>query len=155
MNMLKKIASGLAVLALVAMIAVAVRAATTDQTQGTGGISAGLRTPALLTGIADFTSVAATNGDVFKVIIVPAGYEVQKVFVSVLATNSAAMTFDVGDSTASNTFLSAISGVVTNLIGISAAKTNLYLAADYISVGPHAAATTGIIQVKALVIPWK
>lgn len=133
---------------------------TNDQTVGTS-VSAGLKTPVVLVGYANFcpTAVAGYPGgvtagaaDVYKAVTIPANFYVQRVAITtdVKEPNTNTVTVTVGDSALVTQYLGATS--VTNAVGtvtVSATTSNkFYSTADFISVIPNAVAGTGRVKVQ-------
>ena len=152
-KILKLVSSALAI----GIAGVALAVDTNDATVGSTAVSAGLRTPMIIVGYADFAKTAAGAGDVYKVITIPAGYIVQAVSAKTVTKESAtsAVTFTIGDSAGVSQYIAggSLSNTTLNVSAISSNK--LYSTADFISVIPSATATVGKVKVQACVIPFE
>ena len=164
MKITNKVMSAVAVLAVLAMVAMPALAATNDQTLGTSGYAANLASPVIMRGTCDttVTSGFGTPGaafDVYKVINVPSNSTVMAVWCYVAQTNSAnALSFCVGDSTATNTYMTAVNaatqGRTVSIVGTST-NTVDYPTGGFISVVPTSGAmSNAIVRIQALVVPW-
>lgn len=130
---------------------------TNDQTVGSTSVSAGLQTPVILKGKADFSATAAGAADVYKVINIPAGFIVQAVASKMLTLESVTnvQTYTVGDLDGASQYIGAkpMTNTTLNVSAISSNK--LYSSAGVITVVPSAACTAGVIEIQASVIPFK
>lgn len=146
------------VMVLLVAAAAAYAVSTNDQVVGSTAVSAGLKTPVILKGYADFAETASGAADVYKVVAIPAGYIVQAVACKMVTIESAtsATTFTVGDLDNATQYIAA--RLMTNLttLSVSAIASNkLYSSDGYIVVVPSAAATAGKVEVQVSVIPFK
>lgn len=151
---MNKLISAIAAFSLMAGMVFAT--ATNDLTGGgTGTIPYGAKPAVVLAGVADFAAINGGVSDLYRVIKVPSNCVVTHVWYEVLTTNTVALTCDIGDSTTTNSFITALNASQTNNGTLS---TNInpisYMNGTYITLKTISAATTGKIRVKALVIPF-
>jgi len=136
---------------------------TVDQTgggtanQGAAAFPAGLPTPIILSATVDFAVTNAAAGDLFKVITIPSNCLVQAVWYTNLRTNTAACTYCIGDSSSTSTWASAVNMATANTGTLAYGTTSnaYYSAANYLTIQPEAAATTGKVKVSVVLIPFK
>lgn len=132
-------------------------ATTNDATSGGVTIAAGLLSPVVLEGTANFATYPCAAADVVKVIYIPSNFVIQAMTAECVTTNTGtASAFIVGDSTATNTWMStAISMVlpdaaVTQCTNSFANGGKLYTSPDFISIVPTIAVTSGSAKVRVL-----
>jgi hypothetical protein len=155
-KMIKMVAG---MLVTVGILTVGASAATTNNAAGTGtAYAAGLRTPVVLEGTVDFATYNCAAFDVVKVCNIPANFFVQLVTAECVTTNTGtASAFVVGDSAATNTYLSTAISMVLPDAAITectnayrTAGGHLYTSADFISVVPTVAITDGKATIRVV-----
>jgi hypothetical protein len=147
----------IAVVTIMAMLAGFVSAATTNNAAGGTAIAANLQKGVVLEGVADFSVYNCAAFDVVKVINIPANFFVQVVTAECLTTNTGtASAFIVGDSAATNTYQTTPISMVLPDAAVTdctnayrTAAGHLYTSADFISVVPTIAVTSGKAKIRA------
>jgi hypothetical protein len=155
MKTMQRLIIGMLVSSVLTMTASA--ATTNDATSGGVTIAAGLTTPVVLEGAANFLTYPCAAADVVKVVYIPSNFVVQAVTAECVTTNTGtASAFIVGDSVATNTYLSsAISMIlpdaaVTQCTNSYANGGQLYTSPSFVSIVPTIAVTNGSAKVRVL-----
>ncbi len=156
MKTMKRLILGMLMASVLTMTASA--ATTNDATGGGVTIAAGLLTPVVLEGTANFLTYPCAAADVVKVIYIPSNFFVQVVTTECVTTNTGtASAFIVGDSAATNTYVgTAISMVLPDAAvfectnAYRTAGGYLYASPSFISVVPTIAVTNGSAKVRVL-----
>ena len=152
---MKRLILGMLMASVLTMTASA--ATTNDATGGGVTIAAGLLTPVVLEGTANFATYNCAAADVVKVIYIPSNFLVQAITAECVTTNTGtASAFLVGDSADTNTWmttaisLAAADAAVTQCTNAFSNGGYLYTSPSFISVVPTIAVTSGSAKVRVL-----
>lgn len=156
MKKMNKIGIIAACMALFALCATPLFAATTDATPaGTGFGVAGESGVFTIQQTLDLSATSVASNDTVQVLDIPAGTVVLGVVVDIETATASATTIDAGDNAGAALYVSNKSS--TNLVETAAAATTVakyYVSADTIDLHfDGAPGATGVIRTKAVVVP--
>lgn len=155
MKTMKRLIIGMLMASVLTMTASA--ATTNDATSGGVTIAAGLLTPVVLEGTANFLTYPCAAADVVKVIYIPSNFVVQAITAECVTTNTGtASAFLVGDSTATNTYMTTAISMITQDAAVTQCTNAfangglLYSSPSFISIVPTIAVSNGTAKVRVL-----